>query len=361
MVDFPILNYPIYGPIRELMLSLEIVMTTIILEISTYFFIKYWNNKKNKIPTVVEFDWGIIFLGFSLTYISYIIGDYFYFNRQISLIIAYFCLGISGLIFSYHIELTKMLNTKFLFSVFTAAVLITILLTFLFATAIMQIIASFSLLPAYILLLIYFLKISKKIWLKYKFQSIGLFLAIFLWLFGYAVTTDISIRIFNGFYIRVIGDIIIVIGMLSLGFFLNSIPSLSEIGWQREIKYIILLEHSGICLFHENFQEKKAINEIILAGALSAIKIFMETTLKAGPKIRVISEKEDVFLIEEGKYIVGVLIVKEELEILKYLLKKIINQFEGFFSEILKDWQGDSDLFKPAKKLIDDTLSIEKI
>jgi len=94
--------------------------------------------------------------------------------------------------------------------------------------------------PAYFLLLFYFLKVCKKLWPKYKHLSIGLFTGVFLWLFGFSATSDIAVNLFNGFFIRMVGDLGEISGIIVIGIFLIFIPSLSEIGWQQEIKYITI-------------------------------------------------------------------------------------------------------------------------
>lgn len=362
MVDFPIT-----GPYRSIILPLEIIMIGIILQISTYFFLKFLKSKKESIPSVVEFDWGILFLSFGTAYLMFIVSDFFYVKRELFLTFGYVCFGIGGSIYAYHIESTKIINTRFFFFGFTNFMIFLYLLTIFLAPSMVQIVASITALAAIFLLLTYFIKVMKKIWVKYKLNSIGLLLGFFLWFLGFIATADISVKLFNSLNIRILGDMIILIGLCILGLSLNSIPSLSEIGWKEQIKYIILLSNSGICLYNENFKEKKRmeeseIDENALAGALAALKLFLEENLKKEySKLKMISKEKDVFLMEEGDFIIGVLIVEQELEILRFFLKKIVRQFEEFFYEALRNWNGNVDLFKPTKSIINKIFSIEKI
>ncbi|MBD3230385.1 MAG: hypothetical protein GF329_19555, partial [Candidatus Lokiarchaeota archaeon] len=54
------IEFPISGDYRELLLSLELTFLFIILELSGYFFYKYRKNKQKLVASVVEFDWAII-------------------------------------------------------------------------------------------------------------------------------------------------------------------------------------------------------------------------------------------------------------------------------------------------------------
>lgn len=351
-------EFPITGPYRQPIMTLELIIIFIVFEISLYFFQKYINNRKNSYISFVEFDWGVIFLTYGLANTCYIFTAFFYVIRVNILIIAYLLTAIGGLIFSYHIESTKTINTKYFFTIFMSSLIITLLVTNFYSASIMRIFAWLSTIPAYILLFFYFFRVSKKLWSKYKRLSIGLFIGVFLWLFGFAATSDIVINLFNSFFIRLIGDIGIIIGITIIGIFLNFIPSLSEIGWQQKIKYLTLFSKAGICYYDEIFQKKIGSEDLILSGALSGVKIFIENLLKNDHELKVLSRENDVYLFEEGKYAIGVLVVQEELEILKYKLKQIIAKFEEFFGEILPNWNGFRGVFQPTNNIINDVLEI---
>ncbi len=78
------------------------------------------------------------------------------------------------------------------------------------------------------------------------------------------------------------------------------------------------------------------------------------------PILSAISRGQDKFLLHEGKNVIGILWVKQELEILKYLLQEFGKQFEGFYTLILENWIGNIGLFKPIKHLVDSIFSVQK-
>jgi hypothetical protein len=355
-------GYPIASPYREILIPLEMAIVFVFLEISSYFFYRYLKNKRNKMPSVVELDWGIIFGVFGIAFISYIMGDNFFTNnRPVYLILGYMALNIGGILFFYHVESLKPQKHKFKFTLLFLIVLFIFIITYFFFPSILQLVASTASFLAYSGLIIYFLVIVKRIWAFYRLYSIGLFLGIIFWLVGYAGNTDAAITIFGGFYIRVLGDVVILIGMILVALFLNSIPSLGELGWQKKIKNVILTTKGGVGLFVENFQDRQPLDEVLVAGALTGISIFIKSVMNSNGKIHVISKGNDKFLFYEGKSVIGILLVEQDLEILKYLLKELVRQFEEFYSTILDKWTGNIELFKPTKYLVDSIFSVQKI
>jgi len=353
--------YPIPAPYREILISLEMIIVFTFLEISSYFFYKYWNNKRTGVPSVIELDWGIIFGCFGIAFIAYIIGDNFAVeSREIFLTIGYLSLTLGGVLLFYHVESLKPSKPRFIFTPIFLSVLFIFILAYIFLPSILQVFASSVSFIAYAALISYFLLIVKRIWTFYKFNSMGLLLGIVLWFVGYTGNTDMAITLFNGFHIRVLGDVVILIGMILVGFFLNSIPSLGEIGWQKKLKYIILTTKGGVGLFIENFQKEQPVDEMLIAGALSGINSFMSNVMETNGNIRVISRGQDQFLLHEGKNVMGILWVEQELEILKYLLREFVRQFEEFYAHILENWMGNIELFKPTKHLVDSIFSLQK-
>ncbi|MHA1783762.1 MAG: hypothetical protein ACTSVY_07730 [Candidatus Helarchaeota archaeon] len=355
------IDYPIVGEWRYVLFPLEFIIVVIFLEISVYFFYKHLQNLSKSIPSFIEVNWGVIFLSFSISWIFFLFADYYYVNRSLILTLGYFSLTMGGLFFAYRIESSKTLNTKYFFTIFSVGTIIVLVTTLLIVPSMLQSVAALLSVPAYAILALYFFKVIQKIWVKFKWLSIGLIIGVFLWLFGYALSAQIFQDIFNMTAIRAIGDILNIFGILLISYFINTIPSLSEIGWQDKIKYIILTTHSGKCLYNENFKEKKQINEVLLAGYLSGVQIFLKTAMKSKSSLTGISKGEETFMVEEGESILGILIVEQELEILKHYLKKIVKNFEVFFQDSLKDWNGNVKLFQPTKEMINDIILINKM
>jgi hypothetical protein len=353
--------FPIDVSFRQFLISLEIVILAIFLEIGIYFFAKYRNNRKNQNPSFVEFDWGVIFCAFGIAKIFFIASDFYKVNRNVVPVFGYITLSIAALIFLYHIESTKTLRTNFKLTIIMGIMVAVMIIVFIFAPSYVKTVAYTMSSLAYIILFVYLLVIIKRIWVTYRLYSIGLFCGIFFWLLGFMGTSDASLYFFGFFEIRIAGDFLIIAGLLFMGFFLNFIPSLAEIGWRDKIKYIILISEQGINLYSENFQEKKEINEVIVSGGLWGVQLFIKNVLEGAGNLKVIARGDDVILLDYGEKVNAIMVVRQELEILKFLLRNLVEKFEEFYGNILANWNGDTHIFQPVKMLIDDIFAIKKL
>ena len=355
-------NFPLYDqPFRAILIPLEVLIALIFIEISIYFLSRYWTNKKTATPSTVELDWSVIFGSFGISFFFYIYGDFFQSgNRNLFLFCAYLAQAIGGTLFLYHLELTKTLKTNFKLTIFTSSLIIVLVVLYTFFPTILQTSAYFIQFFAIAIVIIYFLRVIKRIWSFYKAHSLGLLLGILIWFTGCCGFTDIAISLFGTIWIRVIGDLLIIIGIGLVAFFVNTIPSLNEIGWREKIKYILLTTTSGLSIYSENFREQKAVNELLLAGGIWGIDTFLKNILDEA-RLKTISRGSEIILVEKGNVIMGVFIVEQDLKLLRYLLRKLILQFEFYYSSILVDWKGDLNLFKPTKHLINSIFAYKKI
>ncbi len=354
-------EYPIVGAYRNILLVMELIIVFAFLEIATYFFYKLWKNRKESVPSVVELDWGLIFGSFGFAFIFFIASDFFNTDRQFFLVLAYLAISIAGIIFVFHQESMKKKKPKYILTPLLCAIPIILVILYWIAPSILQTVASMCTFVAFAILISYFLLIVKKIWAVYKLYSIGLFIGIMLWLVGYTGNSDIAISLFGGFQIRFLGDLFILFGLFLVAFFINSVPSLAEIGWRDKIKYVIITNYAGLELYSENFRERSQIDEILVAGAIYGINIFLKSVLEEQDNVKAISKGKDTILMEYGKNVIGILIVEQELEILKYLLKNLVNQFEEIFGETLANWNRDIRLFEPAKYIINEVFAHAKL
>ncbi|MHA1403711.1 MAG: hypothetical protein ACTSSI_08100, partial [Candidatus Helarchaeota archaeon] len=345
--------YPITGPFQEILISLELIIMAVFLEIAVFFFVKYINNRRKGVPSIIELDWGILFLCFGIGYIWFLFGDYTTLPRPFFITLAYISITLGGLLFSLQLESTRTLNTHYGFTAFVSVTLIFIIITAIFIPSLEQIFASLSIIPAYLLLAVYFFKIAKKIWTRYKIEAIGLLCGIFLTFAGYASTSDMIVNLV-GLQARILGDIVMLGGMILIAFFLNGIPSLSEIGWEDKLMYIIITTHSGILLYSKNFHPRGGIDTAIFAGALTMLTELIQKTTRSDEALKIISKKNYVFMLEKGEKILGILVVKQELEILKYFLKELVVKFESFFQKNLQDWSGNIEIFRPTNYIIEE-------
>ena len=86
-------EFPIEEPYRELILNLEVVILFTCLEFATFFLYKYWRNRKESNPSIVELDWGIIFFSLGVANVFYVLSDFYELDRLLFSSYGYFSLA----------------------------------------------------------------------------------------------------------------------------------------------------------------------------------------------------------------------------------------------------------------------------
>jgi hypothetical protein len=166
------------------------------------------------------------------------------------------------------------------------------------------------------------------------------------------MTTDVAITTF-GLFSRLIGSILQLIAVILLFFFFLSLPSFSEFEFRDKIEEIYVMRKGGVCLYHKNFEkETDSLEKEIMSGAIASISIMLERISTTKGKLSVIQKKDKSVLIFSSDYIAGVLISKEELEIIKFLLKKFVHKFESVFRKVLINFDGGTTIFSPTESLV---------
>ncbi|MHA1283497.1 MAG: hypothetical protein ACTSQP_13420 [Promethearchaeota archaeon] len=156
----------------------------------------------------------------------------------------------------------------------------------------------------------------------------------------------ISISIFF-FSLLIIGALLIIFGGYRF-------PIYFDFRWKENIlKLYIFHENTKKILFQYDFQKNKFPDKIgnnkeekesldLIAYIIPGIEKITSKGLNNKNQMEIIKHGEFVFFIEYGdkylnSHIIFALISKKELENLKYLLKSIKEQFQGYYYEILKN------------------------
>ncbi|MHA1291407.1 MAG: hypothetical protein ACTSQJ_01920 [Promethearchaeota archaeon] len=134
-----------------------------------------------------------------------------------------------------------------------------------------------------------------------------------------------------------------------------SLPPFSEFDWKDEIEDIFIINRGGICLFHKSIETKTdLLDDNLISGAISSINVMIEE-LTHDKGVSVINKKGKSIIIYPGKFVSGIIFSKKDLNNIKLVLKDFIERFETIYSNILIDWDGNIEIFKPidtmAKKM----------
>lgn len=353
-----LIQFPIKGPFRGILLVIEWMIVFFFSELAFFFFRRVKKQKK-EIRILQYKPYILIFLGWSIMWVFYILGDFYAESRFIRLLIfniGYVVRIIIGLRFSYMMEKNQIYFKKFLFTKTYAIMLLITIILFFVAVEYTQIVSLFLFwLPFVLFFLVYMIKLgsnpqfkqTRKIFkVKYSFSIVGF---VFITL-GFGGTSDPMLGLL-GWNIRLIGDILQLIGVGILTFYFSSIPSLIEYEWQDKIDTLFVMVQSGICIYKKNF--KKQLEEDVeqgITGALASMKIVLEQLINKKGKSR-IEKMGKVILIHPGQLITGIIIADEYLRSLEFLLDKFIRRIETIYFKILEKWGGEMEIFEPIEDM----------
>ena len=131
------------------------------------------------------------------------------------------------------------------------------------------------------------------------------------------------------------------------------LPSRAELDWRRKVEHVLVLSREGLPLFSQSFQERELVSDEILAGGfIIGIKGIINDITQAPSELKVIKHKTYCIMLEEGTHVILAVLALEELKTIRSKMIDFTADFEEFFEDFLVDWTGNTQVFKPAKKLL---------
>lgn len=352
------INSHISGPLKEPMLIIASFAVLIFIQLAIMLLIRIKKERGIKLKAIQEEAYFWLILGFTLSKLFYIVGDFHIdvaFRREIYNI-AYIIqwLGVFG--FSFMLERNKKFIKKYIFS--SASLLLSA--GFIFVIYLMpNLIQSYSLLfyLIFVIFFIVFVKIGiidfykKNVIGNYKLPVITFTTGGLLVLTGFTLASDIAINLF-GLQIRILGDIFEIIGFIFLYHLFITSPSFSEYEWQDKIDSLYITHNSGLLIYSKNFRENKGkVDHTLVGGSITSVKIFLEkiTEIQGDSVI----EKEGKIVIIHPIYnITGILICDEKLNSLQILLKNFTKKICTIYRKVLEHWDGDLNVFRPIENIV---------
>ena len=356
-------NSYISGDLKLILLISEWMIVFFAFEFSLIFFLRTINKKKNELKSLQEKAYVWLFLGYSISYVFYIIGDY-YVNVSMRLIfyyLAYFILSFGAFSFIKSIEKYKIFIKKYFFSTLFLSLIIIFLIILFIANEYARIYSTVFY-PTFGIFFLFYLRALYKDYYKkkelkqFRFNILKIIIGFILLALGYNIATDVVVKNF-GLECRLIGNFIQIIAFLFIFLFFISIRSFSELDWQNKLNSIMIIHKSGLLIFNKNYKENLEDNDgTIVSGSVALLKIIIEdlTQNKENKETLFIEKIGKILIIQPGKEVIGALICDEKLDSLIILLKKVIEKIEIVYSAVLKDWQGDLKAFSPIKNIIEE-------
>jgi len=360
--------------IRFPLLLVEWIFSFICFEIALIFLIRYIKQRQEKqqkeLVNLQELGYASLFMGFSIMWFFFIIGDYYSSVEVVSpfliwsigsmrylfLNCGYLSLMVGAFLFILLMEKYKVyLVRKYFFSA-CFLTLIVIFIIFFFIDIQFTQDLTFAFWPLFFLFfLIYIVDFVRKVQTRQSLvRGLLKFLPGFLLLaIGFMFTTDFMIDAL-GLEFRLVGSILQILAIFSISFFFITLPPFAEFDWRNKIEHLFIIDKAGICLYNKTFDETSEImDENLISGAISSINLMLKE-LTADEGVSVIKKKGKAIIIFPSKFIAGVMFCKEDLNFIKLLLKDLIDKFELIYHHILLDWDGDVTIFKPTEKIVNE-------
>jgi hypothetical protein len=350
--------YPLIGPLREPLIIIEWVMVFLILELAFHLYMRI-NNQKTELSNFIEKAFILFLLAYSSMWVFFIFGDYYMETTLSRLVIynfGYVLRMILGSLSTYQIEKYQIIFRKFLFTkIFLILTLFTVGLSYIAIELTQSASIILFWIPLILMFSIYMLKLLKNTkenrdLKNFKVKIYGCIIGAIGLCLGFGITSDPIVIIF-GLNLRLIGDIIQAISVLTLTMFFINLPSISEQDWKDKIDRLFLMRASGICIYYKFFKEPTTKHDQQkISSAINTIKIMLREISQTDGEM-LIEKEGKVLITHQGKYITGVIIADQNLNSLNFLLRRLIEKVEFLYSNIIRDWDGAMEIFLPIENI----------
>ncbi|MFX1571524.1 MAG: hypothetical protein ACFFB0_02165 [Promethearchaeota archaeon] len=179
-----------------------------------------------------------------------------------------------------------------------------------------------------------------------------------LLLIGLFLTSDYSLNLLQ-LQFRLFGSLLQIFGIAFFTYFFLKFPAFSEFDWKDKIEDVFLIYENGACLFYKSYTQKlDLLNEHIITSAITSVNIMLKEILKSRAKqISIIKKKGKLIYIFPGDLITGVIFSKKESRTIELNMKQFVIKIEQVYNNILKDWDGDLEIFKPINYIFEEIFS----
>ena len=343
--------------LREPIIIIEWILIFVFLEGGILAFYRYLNKGKFK-RSIYELVFSFVFLSIAFNLIFTIIAD-FHLSLSDQKRTIFFVSGIVNLSSSILIIILSIKQGNMLFQHVSIGLLAVLILIFGLSTYVhTDIIYSQSILfiAGYMgFFLIFFNYLIKRYGLKSleRFFRVGISIGFLFLIVGHLLTNPLFFGN-NDLEIRLLGDMILLAGVILTSYPVLKIPPLVELLWKDKLDSLFIMDSSGVCLYYYYFNKPKTeIHESLITGAIMTIRIILdEITEEKG--VSTIKKEEGTTIIYPGKKLFGVIICQEDLSAPKVLIKDLIDKVELIYEPILENWDGELDVFNPIELIVQD-------
>lgn len=158
----------------------------------------------------------------------------------------------------------------------------------------------------------------------------------------------------TGWYVKIIGHVMVLSGFVLFAMALMSVPSFAEFGWEEKIQHLYIITTGGLCIYQYLFTELKELeaDAELFGGGLTGVIMIVQEMTQSEKKLKIIRQEKRNLLLDYGRYITAVIIAEEDLKIIHEKLEQFTKKFEEKFENVLKSWDGNLEAFSETKNII---------
>lgn len=355
------IQFPIQGSFREIILMVEMIIVVLNIQFALIFLNRYLKQKGVKNNMLLS--WTVLFFCFAITYFLFILSDFYVSTneRPILLNISYIFIGSGQTLLFFNIE-KEMKSKKYIFTKIVSGVLsffiINTIFNFIYSTSFSMIFWGLFL----VLLIVFGNKYLTRIRQTWKLNIYGFIIGATLSIVGWVGISDLGMSML-GIEFRLVGDFFIVIGKSLITLFFVGLPRLSEIDYLDKINKLFVMHDSGRGLYEYSFKEAidskvEDSKSALYAGGLAAVTQTITTLIKSKEHLEIVDHGDVKIMFEYGRNIINVLIVDEAIDILKEKLKKLTDDIENLYQDVLSSWDGNLSSFALLDTIIHENFEI---
>ncbi|MBS7288458.1 MAG: hypothetical protein KIH01_06860 [Candidatus Freyarchaeota archaeon] len=341
--------FPASGIVRDV--SLSLVAAAIFLSGEFLVMLLYQWVKSPRQLDDIRFTWSILTLSTIILLASYIVSDFYVpsWEREFWIKVGYISI-LSGItMFAFTAE-RKLLRTRWFF---TSIGPVGIALTLLLPHTFLKYASYFFLFPTYsVFFILVFRHLHKRAEHPLR-KQVKFFVAGFIFFLGGTLLAADEPVLLSGGLSYIVGSIMMIGGISTVNFVVLRMPSLGELDWRSKIKELYLISHTGVPLLYIDFESGISAvgpDQALTAAVISALSLGLKSVGKDG-RVKVVDQGGLKFLFGYAENITLALAVTENLTIIRQKIDEFLKEFSILYGEILKTWDGNISVFKPAVAL----------
>lgn len=347
---FTVPVFPPGDPLRDLSLLLMGGVVFYSTLLSAFLYRDWYSNQFRKFVDI-KFAWATFLMGMVVNRGAFIFSDFYFVTDPMNTV--FIKLGYTGLIlalsaFFFAVELILPYDTKHAFfacGLIHAVLAILVPKEWLYAVAVS--IAAFTL-----LIVLLFMNFAMKNTVGNVRKSINTILAGFsLGFIGFVLSGD-EVHAITGFGPYLIGETLLVVGLVIFG--LGSIysPALGELDWRTQLVELYVIQKGGLLIFHHEFIQNSEIDEMLTAAGISGVQSLFQEITSSEAGLNVVSVGQFEILFSHSSTFTSVLISRASYKMLLAKLREFTNLFELMFGSILQNFEGNLREFSSAQELV---------